>query len=393
MEFYNIPNGNGQKIYIDTRWMPEELLSYLNTKCYDIITDSSLATDDIFFLTPCLDEHINSKKEEYVAKKMRKLRTCFIGEQVSEPRTITFPKDNFPHQLLPIPFVLKNLEENGGYEKFILRTPEQLKTLKRFYDEINDYDFECRSKQANEEWKCLGKKIIFDRKTGQSNTAISMWVFDYKEIFNERMVIQEYIETPTEYNTSMRVLTSSTGDILCASLKYMQPSVPDPQKRYHGYFDTYLSDPSSPYFLGNESIISNTVAGGNSILLGKKSYLNIEQEVLQAHDINPLNAEVPESVSKVAKNIASTCRREIGAISGMDFIYDKNTKTWKFLEQHEFPMLTTYAEAHNLNIPTDTIEELVFHKELDVNVRLHALSLFMSKKKLTEEDQKSLKLK
>lgn len=392
MEFYNIPNGNGQKIYVDMRWMPEKLISYLNEKCYDIITDSSLATDDIFFLTPCLDEHINSKKEEYVAKKMRKIRTCFIGESVSEPKTITFPKDHFPQNILPLPFVLKNLEENGGYEKFILRTPEQLETLKRFYEEINDYDFERRSEGANEKWKCLGEKIIFDRKTGRSNTAISMWIYDYKEIFNEQMVIQEYIATPTEYNTSMRILTSSTGDILGASLKYMQPSSPDQSKRYHGFFDTYLSDPSSPYYLGNESIISNTVAGGNSILLGKKSYSKLEQEVLQAHDIDPLNAEVPESVSRVAKIIASTCHREIGAISGMDFIYDKNTKTWKFLEQHEFPMLTTYAEEYNITIPTDNIEEYVFHRELDVNVRLHALSLFMAKKKLPEE-QKSLKLK
>lgn len=392
MEFYNIPNGNGQKIYIDMRWMPEKLISYLNEKCYDIITDSSLATDDIFFFTPCLDEHVNSKKEEYVAKKMRKIRTCFIGESVSEPKTITFPKDHFPQNILPLPFVLKNLEENGGYEKFILRTPEQLETLKRFYEEINDYDFKRRSEEANEEWKCLGEKIVFDRNTGRSNTAISMWIYDYKDIFNERMVIQEYIATPTEYNTSMRVLASSTGDIIGASLKYMQPSSPDPNKRYHGFFDTYLSDPSSPYYLGNESIISNTVAGGNSILLGKKSYSKLEQEILQAHDIDPLNAEVPASVSRVAKNIASTCRREIGAISGMDFIYDKKTKTWKFLEQHEFPMLTTYAEKYNIPIPTDNIEEYVFHRELDVNVRLHALSLFMAKKKLPEE-QKSLKLK
>lgn len=388
MEFYNIPNGNGQKIYVDPKWVPEKLISYLNEKCYDVITDSSLASDDIFFFTPCLDEHINSKKEEYVAKKMRKIRTCFIGERVSEPQTITFPKDHFPERILPLPFVLKNLEENGGYEKFILRTPEQLETLKRFYDEINDYDFECRSKNANREWKCLGKKIIFDKNTGRSNTAICLMVFDYKEIFNERMVIQEYIETPTKYNTSMRVLTSSTGEIICASLKYMQPSSPDPKKRYHGYFDTYLSDPSSPYFLGNESIISNTVAGGNSILLGKNNYSETEQEVLKAHDINPSNVEVPAEVSRVAKKIATSCRREIGAISGMDFIYDKNTKTWKFLEQHEFPMLTTYAEANNIPIPTDNIEEYVFHKELDINVRLHVLSLFMSKKRLPEEEKK-----
>ncbi|MDE5888898.1 MAG: hypothetical protein K2H20_02640, partial [Bacilli bacterium] len=360
---------------------------------YDIITDSSLASDDIFFFTPCLDEHINSKKEEYVEKKMQKLRKCFEGESVSEPLTITFSEDHFPEDLLPLPFVLKNIEENGGCEKFIIRTTEQLETLKRFYNEINDYDFECRSKKIADEWKHLGKEIVFDRKTGHSNTGISMCIFDYKDIFNERMVVQEYIETPTQYNTSMRVLTSSTGDILCASLKYMHPSSPEPLKKYHGYFDTYLSNPSSPYFLGNESIISNTVAGGNSILIGKSEYSEREKEILQAHSINTSDVTVPESVSKVAKKIAVACRREIGAISGMDFIYDTKTKTWKFLEQHEFPMLTTYAEAKNMTIPTDYIEEYDFHRDLDLNVRLHALSLFMAKKTLTEEQQKSLKLK
>ncbi len=391
MEFYNIPNGNGTKIYVDPQFVSEELISYLNEKCYDIITDSSLASDDIFFFTPCLDEHINSCKDDYVSKKIKKLRACFEGELVSEPLTITFPKDHFPENLPPLPFVLKNIDENGGIEKFILRTPEQLEILKRFYDEVNDYDFNRRAQKANEEWKCLGKQIIFDRETGKSNTSICMFILDYKEMFNEKMVIQEYIETPTKYNTSIRVLTSSTGDVFCGSLKYMEPSNPD--TNYYGDFDIYLSDPSSPYFLGNESIISNTVAGGNSIVFGKNNYSEIEKSVLCEHGINPANATIPESVSKVAKKIAVSCRREIGAISGMDFIYDKNTKTWKFLEQHEFPMLTTYAEANNIPIPTDNIEEYVFHKDLDLNVRLRALSLFMAKKKLTEEEQKSLKLK
>ncbi len=391
MEFIDIPNGNGQKVYMDKKWITEELYNYLCEKGYDIFTDSALVPDDAFFYTPCLDEHINSKKEEYVGKKMKKLRECFAGENVEEPLTIRFPQDHFPEKLPDLPFVLKNVEENGGYEKFIIRTPEQLAILKRFYEEINDYDFECRAKQANEEWKCLGTEIIFDRKTGHSNTAISMWIFDYKEIFNERMVIQEYIETPTKYNTSMRIMTSSTGEILCASLKYMKPSVPEKRKKYSGYFDTYLSDQDSPYFLGNESIISNTVAGGNSILLGKDSYSEVEQEVLCAHDIDPSNAVVPESVRRVATKIAIHCRREIGAISGMDFIYDNKTKTWKFLEQHEFPMLTSYAEKYGLSYPTEGPDIYKIHTEVDLNARLHALAIYMKKKLPIQSDEKKLK--
>lgn len=387
MEFYDIPQGNGQKIYVDPRWVTKEVADYLSEKCYDIITDSALATDDIFFFTPCLDEHINNVKEDYVGKKMKKLRECFIGEDVNEPLTLTFPEDSFIEELPALPFVLKNINENGGQEKFIIRTPEQVEILKRFYQEGDDYDFECRVKQCQKEWACLGK-LTFD-KTGHSDKGICFIPAKYSEEFHKNMVIQEYISTPTKYNTSMRVLTSSTGDILCASLKYMKPST-EPEKKYFGYFDTYLSDPSSPYYLGSESIISNTVAGGNSILLGRDSYNTTEQEVLSAHDIDPNNAQVPESVRRVALKIAVTCKREIGAISGMDFIYDEKTRTWKFLEQHEFPMLTSYAEANNMTIPEDHIEEYIFHRDLDFNVRLHALTIFMKRKQPPKEDIKKL---
>ncbi len=392
MKYINIPKGNNQKVYIDTRWVPEAYINYLLENEYDVISDSSLVTDDTFFLTPCLDEHINKEKNDYVSKKMKKLRECFAGEEVCEPLTITFPSDKFPETTPSLPFVMKNIEENGGFEKFIVRTPEQLNLLKRFYKEINDYDFEYRVKSAQKSWSCLGE-IIFDRITGHSNKGISLFIYDYKDIFHERIVLQEYVETPTIYNTSMRVLTSSTGEILCASLKYMEPSLPDENKRYHGYFDTYLSDPSSPYFLGNESIISNTVAGGNSILLRKNNYSAKEKEILSAHNINTDTGKVPDSVARVATKIAIHCRREIGAISGMDFIYDNKSKTWKFLEQHEFPMLTTYAQAHNIPLPEDDLEECAFHRELDLNVRLHALINYMNKKYSQKKDSKKLNLK
>ena len=187
------------------------------------------------------------------------------------------------------------------------------------------------------------------------------------------------IQTPTKYNTSLRVLTSSSGNVLASSLKYSNP-VENNEEKHYGLFDKYLQDPSSQYFLDSESIISNTVSGGNSILLGKESYKTIEQEILLAHDIDPNNTIVPETVMKSCVNIATKCKREVGAICGMDFIYDEEERAWKYLEEHEYPMLYSYAGKYSLPYDVNTKDFYTTNQLLDMKVRLHALVLTMQNK-------------
>ena len=96
MEFLKIQEGNGQEIYIDPDWLKatdeqygylyipdyvetpgrkvrKELLSYLLSLGYNVITDSSMVNEDTFFFSPCCDKHINKNEDEYEKKKEEKI--------------------------------------------------------------------------------------------------------------------------------------------------------------------------------------------------------------------------------------------------------------------------------------------------------------------------------
>lgn len=418
MNFTQLPLGNGQEIYVDPdefyikpEWINQELhcinfpeipintsnpvyeylkemFKKLSKNDYKVMTDSSTTKDDAFFFTPCLDKHINNTKEDYRSKKKSKINFCLKSEGISEPLSISFPIDSFPNILPPLPCVLKNEESQGGSEKFILRTAEQIRLLKKFYNEINYYDKQkVREELKNHLSFCNNLELD---ENGYPNIEIEIDFVDYKKEFHRSMRIQKFIKTPTKYNTSLRVLIASTGDVLASSLKYSEPTT-NTKEKYYGLFDKYLSDPSSPYFLGNENIVSNTIAGGNSILLEKINYSNLEKEILSAHDIDPNNAIIPEPIMNACINIACNCNREIGAICGLDFIYDDETKTWKYLEEHEYPMLNSYAEKYNLPYDINAKDFYLTHQLLDLKARLHALTLSMHKKQsIIQEKEKTL---
>lgn len=416
MKSIQLPSGYGQEIYIDPdqlyikpEWINQELhciifpdnpisqsnpvyeaykklFEYLFENGYKVVTDSSTVGNDAFFLTPCLDTHINNTKEDYSFKKKNKINYYLNSEGITDPFSISFPTDSFPETLPSLPFVLKNEESQGGIEKFIIKTPEQIDILKRFYNEINFYDRQKRIEKVKRQWSCF-PDLEFD-ENGHSNKGININFINYKKEFHQNMRIQKFIKTPTKYNTSLRVITSSSSDILASSLKYSEPPT-NTKEKYYGRFDKYLSDPSSPYFLRSESIISNTIAGGNSILLGKNNYSELEQEILRAHGINPNDAILPSDVMNACIKIASNCSREIGAICGLDFIYDDEEKTWKYLEEHEYPMLYSYAEKYNLPYDHNAEDFYTTNQLLDLRVRLHALVLTMKKKQLLiSENQK-----
>lgn len=308
---------------------------------------------------------------------------------VHEPLTLGFPDECFPKVLSDLPFILKNQKEDGGIDKILIESPKQLEIFKIFYEEINDYSFQEAIKRTKKTWG-LGDNVVFE-EDGSSNSPVSISRINYKKRLKTDFVMQEFIQTPTKYNTSLRVITSSSGDILCASLKYSEPNLNSSDCKY-GLIDRYLSDPESPFYLGSENVISNTVAGGNSILIGKDNYSDLEKEILQAHEIDPNNASVPRDIVEAAINIAINCRRELGAISGMDFIFDNKTKKWKYLEQQEYPMMYTYCEAYNMPYE-DNVENydafLETQRLADIDSRLRALSLTMSKKNIIISDEEN----
>lgn len=414
MNYDRLLDGNGQEIYIDIdelnikpEWVNKEsysiifpnipieesnpvyeaykeMFKILFEKGYKIITDSRLVNNDTFFFTPCLDKHINKSKSDYKSKKDLKIKSSLNECGIFEPTSINFSEDEFPSNLPELPLILKNEESQGGTEKFIIRTNEQLEKVKRFYNEINSYD---RQRRINELRQYYDDPNVEVDEKGRCNRGLSINFIDYKEEFKENMRFQKFINTPTSYNTSLRVLFSSSGDVIASSLKYSKTIINDSDKKYYGLFDRYLSNPESPYFIATESIVSNTVAGGNSILLGKEEYSNEEKSILLEHGINPDDAVVPEEIVNACNNVATNCSREIGAICGMDFIYDVSEHKWKYLEEHEYPMLYSYCEKYN--IPYNVNEKGFYTKNMliDIQVRLDSLILTMNKKYIKDKNR------
>ena len=243
MEFIQLPQGNNQEIYINPEeldikpeWINQEihaiimpdlpinqsnpvyeayksLFKELYEKGYNIVTDSRTTSNDAFFFTPCLDKHINATKENYDINKKKKIEFCLMNEGITEPFSVSFPVDSVPDILPSLPLVLKNEEAQGGEEKFI---------IKRFYNEIDHYARQKAIDEVKREYSFLGD-LKFDEK-GHSNKIISINFINYKDEFHKNMRFQKFVKTPTKYNTSLRVLTSSSGDILAASLKFSETS-------------------------------------------------------------------------------------------------------------------------------------------------------------------------
>lgn len=407
MDLLEVPLGNGQEVYISPEWlsasdedlfpMPDEaetpgkierraVVDYLKALGYVVITDSSKVSEDTFFFSPCRDMHANASVAEYVEKKTTKIHESLEPTNVHEPLTLKFEEDHFPDNIPPLPFVLKNEIAQGGTDKILIKTPKQLEIFKRFYEEIYDYSFREAIEEARAQHP-KGKELEF-YEDGTSNSCLFIIRTDYKKRLYEDFVMQEYVETPTKFNTSLRVVTSSSKDILCSSLKYSKPS--QGKSKHYGLVDRYLCEDTSPYYLGSKSVISNTVSGGKSITLGNNKYSKEEQRVLSSHGIDPENAVVPKDVEEAALSIAVNCRREIGAISGIDFIYDYKNNVWKYLEQQEYPMMYTYCEKYdlpyttNVSSPEEYQRFIKTHRRADIDSRLRALALAMNKKKTTD---------
>ena len=410
MDFTQIPDGNGQAIYIELEELfinPEfvntelhaivlpnrpadktnpvyeaykELFSVLFTKGYKIITDERMADDNTFYFTPCCDRKINKTKEEYDLKKAQKVKECLRENGIVEPLTIKFPADSFPTDLPELPLILKNEETHGGQEKFIISTEEQLQRLKDFYQYSYTGYIEDRKREIREKLNYMGQNIEVDDR-GHTNVGWTYPIIDYKKMFHKTMLIQKYINTPTEYNTSLRILFSSLGDVIVASLKYSKPTYASQNEKFYGLFDKHLSDPKSRFYLGSKSVVSNTVAGGSSILLGKERYTLEEQRILIAHGVNPLAPQVPSEIINACKRLANNCSRELGALCGMDFIYDVDEKRWKYLEEHEYPMLYSYCEKQGITYDEKARDFYYLQQLVDIQIRIDVLVQTMKKKK------------
>lgn len=353
----------GQKVYVEKTWVTGETclypitnqIEYLQAKKYitKIRTnfiqkiqeegyEITYEKDEIDDNTICLimDDTAICKEQidisEYKKRFDQKIKEG-AGSNFHYPYSLRI-SDYFNHPFFPA--VFKNELTNGGEDKFLIEEQQQLDMIKSFYEQYH--------------------------KNPKYQHALDCSIF------------QQYLETPSKYNTYLRVLVAASGDILGASLKY---SARTTKSDTSGLLEQVFLNPDSKYFL-NAKKMFNYYSGGGNISFCQPRYSEEKTKILKEHGIDPTNPKVPEEVFDVCKNIMENCHREIGVLCGIDFMLNKEDNHWYYLENQAFPAIEEWAQTKGISIPSShNIKGYLKYLELELEPRKEALTLFANKKK------------
>ena len=270
---------------------------------FTVITEMSEYHGDgqLFDLLGTESIHKGTIKEEYITiNDVKAPLTLAVDEYLKRPF---------------FPVVFKNSTANRGEDKYLIENKEQLKKILTLF-ELSE------SKKLN---------------------------------LKGEFVVQEYIKGFDGINSSIRVYTNCTGDIL-SSLFLVSTDKPGKRRVKNfgvGTFNPceYLIDPSSPYYLNSKNIISNAAGGGRVIPLNAEiRNLNAAEEIiLTLHEINVETLTLPKKIEEQCKKIAQFWGTKKGIVLGIDFIYNVNKNEWYYLETNRNPSVEGYKRFMNLN--------------------------------------------
>ena len=320
IEYEELPFSYGDSVYFRMETDPKLYLTLIS-KGYKVVKDIRDTDESTIYITGRRQDYICRNYDEYRRLITSNIDKSFKNMGITKPKTIKFSFNDLIAYKYELPFVLKNENQNGGKEKFLIATEEDYQNLIKA----------CQ--------------VLLDKhqlKIANDNGDLKYQV-DYDKYLDMNFNVQEYIETPTEYNTTVRLLTTPAKDLLYASLKYNKPV-------------SYLDDTtllgymlSEVYPLSTKSIVSNTLSGGSNILLGEDSYPLFEESLLDAHNIPSSDFR---NLINTSESIHREFNTELGIICGFDYIYDKKRNKWFLLEYHSRPMVGDYSKRQGINYKT-----------------------------------------
>ena len=186
------------------------------------------------------------------------------------------------------------------------------------------------------------------------------------ERVNRHYQFQEYIKSPTNKNSSYRVVVDAKGEVHYSALITSEFNINQydmsnwgenpwdacDKNPYRFTTSIFLKHPNSPIHIPMYQIVSNRAQGGNAILLSSNSkhitqYSEGERNVLEAHGINPTNPQLPYEVINLSKKIAFNFRDGF-PYGGADFIQNEKGD-FLFLEYNYGPDMNPTA----LGLETD----------------------------------------
>jgi len=343
INYIDLPYSKGQSIYLRFETDPR-LFTNLISKGYKIVKNIKDSNESTIYVTGRRQDYQCHSCDEYFDTVNNNIRETLKEDGIIKPNTVDFSYKDLIEYKYKLPFVLKNENQNGGREKFLIQTESDYENLIQA----------CRF--------LIDKKLVL--LTSIKNDDVKSHI-DYEKYLGFNFKIQEYIKTPTEYNTTVRLITSSSKDLLYGSLKY---------KKSDDYIDDttllgYLLNRVYP--LSTKSIVSNTLSGGNNILLQENNYNEFESILLNKHNINSTDFN---SLIEISKDVHYKYRAELGIICGFDYIYDEDKKRWFLLEYHSRPMVGDYSKRQGINY-----ENKDDRIKAEGRVRATALSLTLKK--------------
>lgn len=227
---------------------------------------------------------------------------------------LTLSVDDFAKRIF-LPVVFKNNTANRGEDKYLIENKEQLRRIMALF-ELPE------SKKIN---------------------------------LKSEFVVQKYIKSFEGINSSIRVFTTCTGEILSSLFLVSRDIAPKKRVKNFGVdiFNPceYLSDPNSPYYLNSKNIISNAAGGGEVIPLNlETSNLNADDKIiLTLHEINVETLSLPSTIIEQCKKIATFWGSKKGIVLGIDFIYNYKDNNWYYLETNRNPSVNGYRLFMGLN--------------------------------------------
>jgi len=343
ISYNELPYSLGQSIYFRMETDPK-LFVKLISKGYRIVKDIKDVEDNTIYITGRRQDYECSCCDEYFDLINNRIQFSLKSKGIEKPNTFKFVYEDLLEHKYKLPFVLKNENQNGGREKFLINTEED-------YDNLINA---CRF--------LINKNYLLLTSIEGNNPKCHI---DYSKYLDINFTIQEYISTPTEFNTTVRLITSPSRNLLYGALKY---------KEMDEYYDDttllgYLLH--NIYPLSTKSIVSNTLSGGRNLLLEEDNYNDFEETLIESHN---LDGEDFYNLVENTKSVHEEFKKELGIICGFDYIFDKDKEKWYLLEYHSRPMVGDYSKRQGISYQTK--EDRL---EAEGRVRATSLSLVLKK--------------
>ena len=196
ISYNDLPKSQGESIYLRMETDPKLYLSLLS-KGYRMVNNIVNAQADTIYVTGRRQDFECKTSEEYKDLVDSNIQSGLAESNIVKPMEAKFSIEDLLNYKYQIPFVLKNENQNGGREKFLINTEEDYENLICACKFLLNKDDE----------------FLFD-----VDDADIKYRVNYYQYLTQNFVVQEYIETPSEYNTTVRLLTSPSNDLLYASL-------------------------------------------------------------------------------------------------------------------------------------------------------------------------------